>query len=116
MTKLLNLETITKEQYDKMFIEEDALLTAECEDCGWFQEGDFDAEEEINGVGECPDCGGDSVMNSTEHEGQNCAACDHEFVMYENNTLSVSDVAVDPDRTLLCSDCTARLELLMKTA
>lgn len=79
--------------------EEDFVLAYECEDCGhWEDWNDESSEPE-----EYSKCGNEVVLNETSHEGTECGICHHEFDMWEDNFVNISDNHLEI--TNICEDC-----------
>lgn len=76
--------------------EEDFLISAECEECGFVT----DDEDCIK----CPECGG-YLINETSHEDCSCAICNHHIDMWEDAYIHKNDSDV-----LICKDCYEELE------
>ena len=75
--------------------EEDFLISAECEDCGYLTED----EDEVS----CPECGGD-LINETSHEDCTCAICGGHLDMWEDAYRNREDTDI-----LICKECYAEL-------
>ena len=78
--------------------EEDYILSAECEDCGYYTEKDEEFE------GDCPECGG-NLINSTSHEDCRCAICQCHIDMWDD--VYRHDMYSD---VMICEDCYEDLE------
>lgn len=86
--------------YDSFEYQEDFISFQECEDCGWMEDGEVMVGEE---TGECPQCSSMGVINSTNHEGQQCMGCNKTLDMWE-------DVyAYEDNGDLLCEECNEKL-------
>lgn len=80
--------------------EEDEIISKDCEDCDSHFEG-----SDIEDLGVCPDCGSKNLINSTSHEGVDCAICDKPLDIFENGYRNEKD-----SDKLICEDCYEELE------
>ena len=78
--------------------EEDFIISAECEDCGWRtdNEDDFDYD--------CPECGG-SLINETSHEDCRCSICNCHIDMWEDVYRHSKEHEI-----MICEDCYEEIE------
>lgn len=93
----LEFDDITKKQCDELILEEDFIITIECEDCGNIE----DTEEEF-----CSECGGENVIPSTSHEDLHCELCGIWFDLWTDAFIGLGD-----DSGLICSRCMDKLDL-----
>lgn len=78
--------------------EEDFIISAECEECGYRteDENEFDYD--------CPECGG-TLINETSHEDFRCAICNHHIDMWDDVYRHNENSEI-----MICKDCYEDLE------
>lgn len=69
---------LTKELFKKLILEEDFIITQECEECGKVYDN---PKEEME---ECEECGHDYLINTTSHEGNKCEICGGHIDMWQD--------------------------------
>ena len=78
--------------------EEDFIISAECEDCGYYTEDEDDFEND------CPECGG-NLINETSHEDCKCSICNCRIDIWEDAYRHKTDHDI-----LICKKCYGNLE------
>lgn len=78
--------------------EEDFIISAECEDCGYYTEDENDFENN------CPECGG-NLINETSHEDCKCSICNCRIDIWEDAYRYKKEHDI-----LICKECYEKLE------
>lgn len=85
---------------EDFIFEEDFIISAECEDCGFITDEE-DCDEHYHG---CPECGG-YLIYATSHEDCVCAICNRHMDMFEDAYRHNEDNDV-----FICVKCFRELE------
>lgn len=81
---------------EDFFYVEDEVMTQECVECGHvYEESDYGEE-----LADCPNCGSRELMNTTYHEGRECAICNKYFDTWTDGFTKKDDESI-----IICEDC-----------
>ena len=80
------------------YCEEDFIISAECEECGYYTEN----EDDYGGF--CPECGG-HLLNETSHEDYECSICNSPMDMWDDAYRHT-----EKRNILICKECYKKLK------